>query len=51
VYFVLPAARDWRPVLEAVDEKTRKSSRIVRRALQVDRDSLKDAQIQAGVVL
>lgn len=39
------------PVLEAVDEKTRKSSRIVRRALRVDRDSLKDAQIQAGVVL
>jgi hypothetical protein len=39
------------PVLEAVDEETRKSPRIVRRALQVDRDSLKDAQIQAGVIL
>jgi hypothetical protein len=34
-----------------VDEETRKSPWIVRRALRVDRDSLKDAQIQAGVVL
>jgi GntR family transcriptional regulator len=39
------------PVLEAVGEETRKSPRIVRRALRVDRDSLKDAQIEAGVVL
>jgi GntR family transcriptional regulator len=39
------------PVLEAVDEETRKSPRIVRRALRVDPDSLKDAQIQAGVIL
>jgi GntR family transcriptional regulator len=39
------------PVLELVDEDIRKSPRIVTRALRVDSDSLKDAQIQAGVLL
>jgi DNA-binding transcriptional regulator YhcF (GntR family) len=38
-------------VLGAVDKEIRKSPRIVQRALRVDPDSLKDAQIQAGVVL
>jgi DNA-binding transcriptional regulator YhcF (GntR family) len=39
------------PVLALVDEGIRKSPRVVTRALRVDTDSLKDAQIQAGVVL
>lgn len=38
-------------VLEAVDQEIRKSPQLVRRALRVEPDSLKEAQIQAGVVL
>ena len=38
-------------VLDSVDEEVRKSPRVVRHALSIDRKSLEEARIRAGVVL